>query len=99
MEQKHEIIKRLTKLSKTVDNIMFATDEDREGEAISWHLLEVLQPKVPFQRAVFHEITQSAIIEAFRNPRNIDMNLVYSQETRKMLDRLVGYTVSPILWK
>lgn len=99
MESKQEIISRLKGLSKTVSRILLATDEDREGEAISWHLVEVLKPKVPFQRAVFHEITKSAIKESFNNPRDIDLRLVSSQEARKLLDRLVGYTMSPVLWR
>jgi len=90
---------RLKKHAKDSSRILLATDEDREGEAISWHLLEVLQPKVPVKRAVFHEITKSAIMEAFSNPREVDMNLVQSQETRRIVDRLTGFTLSPLLWR
>lgn len=99
MADKADVLKRLTKLSKDCSRILLATDEDREGEAISWHLLEVLKPKVPYKRAVFHEITQGAILESFEKPREIDMDLVASQETRRILDRLAGYTISPVLWR
>eukprot|EP01038_Epipyxis_sp_PR26KG_P008927 gene8927-12040_t len=96
---KQQIIANLIKSSKDVSRILLATDEDREGEAISWHLLELLKPTVPVKRAVFHEITKSALVAAFENPRDIDMNLVQSQETRRMLDRLTGFTISPLLWR
>ena len=93
------VIERLRKLARGCDLVVLATDEDREGEAISWHLLEVLKPKAPHKRAVFHEITKTAILESFQNLRDIDMNLVQSQETRRILDRLTGYTLSPVLWR
>jgi DNA topoisomerase-1 len=92
-------INALKKLMKKADTVVLATDEDREGEAISWHLMEVLQPKVPVERIVFHEITKSAIDEAIANPRQVDDKLVRAQESRRILDRLYGYSLSPVLWK
>lgn len=120
---KSDIIRRLKDKAKNVDRILLATDEDREGEAISWHLVDILKPKVPYQvcteefyafyfksnilaflfifiqRAVFHEITKSAIEKSFQEPREIDYNLVNAQETRRILDKLTGFTLSPVLWK
>jgi DNA topoisomerase-1 len=92
-------VQKLKALVKDADELYLATDEDREGEAIAWHLVETLRPKVPVRRMVFHEITPSAIAEAVENPRGIDDQLVDAQRTRQVLDRLVGYGVSPVLWK
>jgi len=97
-DRKQQITK-LTKLAKEVDEVFLATDEDREGEAIAWHLVETLKPKVPVRRMVFHEITRQAIQAAVANPRDIDRDLVDAQEARRILDRLYGYEVSPVLWK
>ncbi len=97
---KKEIIKELTKLSKSVDTVWLASDEDREGEAISWHLSEALNlDQSKTKRIVFHEITKQAILKAIDKPRQIDYNLVNAQQARRILDRLVGYELSPILWK
>src|SRR6478672_7660521 len=96
---KSKQIKLLKDRLKEADALYLATDEDREGEAISWHLLEVLKPKVPVHRLVFHEITKDAIQEALKSPRDVDDGLVRAQETRRILDRLYGYEVSPLLWR
>jgi len=96
---KKEQVRKLKALVKDADEIYLATDEDREGESISWHLVEVLKPKVPLKRLVFHEITKDAIQKALANPRQLDDGLVEAQETRRKLDRLVGYQVSQILWR
>ncbi|MDA1010246.1 MAG: type I DNA topoisomerase, partial [Chloroflexi bacterium] len=96
---KNDQVKKLKALLEDADALYLATDEDREGEAIAWHLLEVLQPKVPVYRMVFHEITRAAIEEALQHPREVDDYLVRAQETRRILDRLFGYEVSPVLWK
>ncbi len=98
-QDKKKVVKALKDALKNADELVLATDEDREGESISWHLLQVLQPKVPIKRMVFHEITEEAIQAALRDCRTVDEQVVRAQETRRILDRLVGYTLSPLLWK
>ena len=96
---KTKTVSDLKKALKDSDELYLATDEDREGEAIAWHLLEVLKPKVPVRRMVFNEITKDAIAEAANNTRELNENLVEAQETRRVVDRLVGYEISPVLWR
>jgi len=98
-DKKRKLINELKAALKDADELILATDEDREGESIGWHLHEVLKPKQPVRRMVFHEITREAIEQALRETRTIDLDLVHAQETRRILDRLVGYTVSPLLWR
>jgi DNA topoisomerase I len=98
-KDKKKIVKELKEALANADELLLATDEDREGESISWHLLQILQPKVPIKRMVFHEITDEAIKDSLRHCREVDQRLVRAQETRRILDRLVGYTLSPLLWK
>ncbi len=98
-ERGRTIVKDLRAMVKDASELYLATDEDREGEAISWHLLEYLKPKIPVKRMVFHEITKSAIDHAVANPRGLDYGLVDAAETRRLLDRLYGYEVSPVLWR
>ncbi|MFO0044338.1 MAG: DNA topoisomerase, partial [Armatimonadota bacterium] len=98
--EKSQQVSKLRQALKSKDELVLATDEDREGEAISWHLLQVLNPskKVKVSRIAFHEITKDAILKAIQNPREIDIDLVEAQETRRILDRLYGYTLSPVVW-
>nr|YP_009530961.1 DNA topoisomerase I [Paulinella micropora]AXY63650.1 DNA topoisomerase I [Paulinella micropora] len=98
-KDKRKIVKELKSALKDADSLLLATDEDREGESISWHLYQLLDPKIPTRRMVFHEITQDAILKALEQTRELNIALVHAQETRRILDRLVGYTLSPLLWK
>lgn len=98
-KDKTKIIRELKEKMKGVSIVYLATDEDREGESISWHLLQLLKPKVPVKRMVFHEITKTAILKALEKCRDVDENLVRAQEARRILDRLYGYTLSPLIWK
>jgi DNA topoisomerase-1 len=98
-KNKIKIVRELKEKLAGARELILATDEDREGESISWHLLETLKPKVPYKRMVFHEITKEAILKALVESRDIDFNLVRAQEARRVLDRLVGYTLSPLIWK
>ena len=96
---KARVVKELRQQVRSASEVYLATDPDREGEAIAWHVLQVTQPKgIPVHRVVFHEVTAPAIGEAFRHPRAIDMQLVNAQQARRILDRLVGYRISPLLW-
>ena len=95
-DDKKHVVAELKSALKDASELFLATDEDREGEAISWHLLEVLKPQVPVKRMVFHEITSEAIASAIENWRDLDMKLVEAQEGRRVLDRLVGYEVSNV---
>ena len=96
---KNKTVSDLKKALSSASELYLATDEDREGEAIAWHLLQVLKPKVPVKRMVFHEITKEAIQGALEHTRAVDENLVQAQETRRVVDRLYGYEVSPVLWR
>lgn len=98
-KEKRKVIAELRAALKDADELILATDEDREGESIGWHLAEILKPRVPVKRMVFSEITKEAISEAIKSPRQLDQNLVSAQETRRVLDRLYGYRLSPLLWK
>ena len=97
---KKKVVDELSKLARNTKTVWLASDEDREGEAIAWHLTEVLGlPVDQTKRIVFHEITKRAILEAIENPRTVNMNLVNAQQARRILDRLVGFELSPVLWK
>ncbi len=98
-KERKDRVKKLKEMLAGVDQLYLATDEDREGESIAWHLAETLKPKVPVHRMVFHEITQHAIEDAFASPRDLDLRLVQAQEARRILDRLYGFEVSPVLWR
>jgi len=98
-KDKKKVVKDLKNALKGATKLLLATDEDREGESISWHLMQILKPKIPTRRMVFHEITKKAINKALDQTRDIDMELVQAQETRRILDRLFGYELSPLLWK
>ncbi len=98
-EENKQQVRRLRQLLKGADEVVLATDEDREGEAIGWHLLEILKPKVPVRRIGFNEITKSAVARALENPREVNRQLVHAQEARRILDRLFGFELSPVLWK
>ncbi len=98
-KDKSKIIRELKEKMKGVSIVYLATDEDREGESISWHLLQLLKPKVPVKRMVFHEITKTAIQKALEKCRDVDENLVRAQEARRILVRLFGYTLAPLIWK
>src|SRR5690554_1282030 len=98
LRDKSAVVKELKKLVKEVDKVYLATDPDREGEAISWHLFEVLDlEKKDYERIVFHEITKTAVLQALENGRDIDMDLVHSQESRRILDRIIGFSLSKLL--
>ena len=99
-DDKRKVVDDLSRLARSAKTVWLASDEDREGEAIAWHLAKVLElPIDRTKRIVFHEITQRAILNAIENPRTIDMNLVNAQQARRVLDRLVGFELSPVLWK
>lgn len=98
-KDKQKVVKELKEALRQADELLLATDEDREGESISWHLLQLLNPKIPVRRMVFHEITNEAIQNALTHCRDVNQQLVRAQETRRILDRLVGYTLSPLLWR
>lgn len=99
-EDKKKVVAELKALSKKAETVWLASDEDREGEAIAWHLKDALElPDNKVKRIVFHEITKDAILHAVENPRSVDMNLVMAQQARRVLDRLVGFELSPVLWK
>ncbi len=98
-QDKRRVVRELKNALSKADELLIATDEDREGEAIGWHLIEVLKPKVPVRRMAFHEITKEAIDKALHNTRDVNQNLVEAQESRRILDRLVGYKISPVLWR